>query len=711
MRRLPSASPATLSLAITSLAVIVALAVRVIPVYNTVMTPFGVNFQDSDSWYHMRAVHNIAAHFPRQSGFDPYALYAGRQNAYTEPWDVFIAGVAGLIALGMPSASLIDQVGAWLPAVLGALLPIPLFFLTKRLFGAAPACWAAIAAAVIPGTLVWVTHLGVPDHHVAECLLSICALVFLCGAVETVGRAMLWRIIVSGLLFGTYLCVRPAGIFVPATLAIAALIEPLLAPYVAATLAIASAVFLASSGNIWAKYTWLTLACTITACLLAWALGVLWRKRAWSKALLLPAVGIAAAVAIGIVAALQPAVFQSLVETVGRYVPGLQSGSKSYLVAELSPLWDVPPGGVGSIFEFLGPVWLPAFPVLLCAFPAIWRSRRPALVLCSVWGLVMTAAGVIQMRMMVYGEPAIAVAAGVGCAWLMAQLPRFRTALSVSTAVFLFVSGVPHSAAHSVTDGGPRLEWRQALAWLRWNTPEPMGDPKAWLGYWPALTPGKDFAYPASAYSVLTWWDFGDWVNAIGHRIPSTNGTQTNADTVAAFLTAASPEAARSLASQMHARYAVLNFEVTGKLWETVLRWSNRTVSRYQQVIFTNTPTGGRIPLIIYLPDYYKTMAVRIYNFDGQPISAGSEISAFITKPVRDVSGMQIDVLEREEKFESQEKLQEYRLLHPGQSVLVGSNDPLVSCVNVDGLDWVKPVFASSGQAGPRTVKVFEMNP
>ncbi len=673
------------------------------------MTTFGVNFQDTDSWYHMRAVHNLAAHFPHQSGFDPYAIYGGGQNAYTEPWDLFIAGIASLLAFGIPSPRLIDQVGAWLPAVLGALLPIPLFFLARRLFGVGPARWTAVVAAVIPGILVWATHLGVPDHHVAECLLSVCALVLLCGAVESEGRERLWRLVVSGLLFGIYLCVRPAGIFVPATLSLAALLEPLLAPYVATVLAIASAVFLSSSGNIWAEYTWLTLGCSITACLAAWALGALWRKRAWSKTLLLPAVGVAAGVAIGIVAGLEPALFHSMAETIRRYLPDGQGTSRSYLVGELAPLWEVTPGRLSSVFEVLGPVWLPAFPVLLCAFYAIWRSRRPALVLCSVWGLVMTVAGVIQLRMMIYGEPAIAVAAGVGCARLMAELPRFRTAVSIATAIFLLVAGIPHGIQHSITDGGPRADWHQAMAWLRWNTPEPMGDPRAWLGYWPALQPGKDFAYPPSAYSVLTWWDYGNWVNAIGHRIPSTNGTQANSDTVAAFLTAASPQAAQALGSQLHARYAVLNYELTSELWPTVVQWSNRNVARYQRTIMQTSPAGGRVPITVYLPDYYRTMAVRMYNFDGRAITASPQVSAFITTPVRDPSGAMLDALESEETFPSEEKALEFRLLHPDKSVVVGSINPMVSCVNVEGLPWVKPVFASSDPAGPHTVKIFEL--
>lgn len=699
------------SAAVLGLSILVAFAVRVIPSYDAVMTKSGVNFQDNDSWYHMRTVHNVAAHFPYQSGFDPYALFPGRQIPYTEPWDTAVAAVAGLLALGRPSDRLIDQVGAWLPALLGALLPIPLFFLARRLFGDAPARWAAIATAVFPGTLLWETHLGVPDHHVAECLLSVGALVFLCGAVESRGRNQLWRLAASGIVLGIYLCVRPAGIFVPATLSLAALLEPVLAPFVAASLAIASAVFLTSSGSLWASYTWLTLAGCIGVCILVWALGTFWRKREWPTVFRLPVVGIAVGIAIGILAAVEPAIFRAMLETIRKYLPGSHSIVQGNIVRELMPLWEVRPGGLSALLEILGGVWLPALPVLLLAFPAIWRSRRPVLVLCSVWGLVMTAAGVIQMRMWIYGAPALALAAGVGCAWLVARLPRFRTVASIAIAAFLLATSIPNGLRQSGFDGGPRADWRLALSWLRQNTPEPLGDPNGWLRLWPALRSGQNFAYPPSAYGVLTWWDYGDWVDAIAHRLPSTNGTQANAEYVAAFLTATSPEMAHRPLSQLSARYAVLNSEVTVDLWSTVVHWSNHDADQFQKVVYEIGPGGHGLPVKIYLPDYYRTMAVRMYNFDGRTIVAAPEVSVFTTQRLRAMSGLELDTLVSERKFPSEEKALQFMQLNRGESMTFGSRDPMVSCVNVEALTGVKRVFASAEPSGPQTVKVFELTP
>ena len=76
MRRLTSA------LAIAGSAA-VAFALRVLPAYPVVFPGDGVNFQESAAWFHVRTVHNLLAHFPHRSGFDPYALYPGGQNIPT----------------------------------------------------------------------------------------------------------------------------------------------------------------------------------------------------------------------------------------------------------------------------------------------------------------------------------------------------------------------------------------------------------------------------------------------------------------------------------------------------------------------------------------------------------------------------------------------------------------------------------------------------
>lgn len=700
------------SAAVVGIAVALAFTIRVAPSWQSVFTPAGVNFQDNDSWFHMRAVQNLSAHFPSQSGFDPYELFPGGQRLLADPWDLAVASVAWVLGFGKPAATLVDQVGAWLPAVLGAMLPIPVFFLSRRLFGDLAGQLSALAVAVIPGTLLWETHLGVPDHHVAECLLSFAALTLLCVSAEQIGHARIRLAALAGLMLGMYLCVRPAGVFVPAAIAIAVLLEPALAQLAACALAVAGMIFLTSSGSPWSQYTWLSLGGAFLACAFSWVLGALWQRKNWRRSLFPLAVTIAAVAAVGLIALVRPATFLAFGALIRSYMPGGHAST----VNELSPLWKLEGGVTGIMLDVVGGLWLLGFPVLAYYAVAAWRIRRPALTLFIVWALVMTAASILQVRMVLYFAPVIAVAAGVGARWLIGKAaPRFRAPALAVFVTFILATSLPSAIRQIHVNGGPDSDWRAALHWLATNTPEPMGDPAAWSRFWPARRKGEEFTYPKSAYGILTWWDYGDWIFAISHRIPLTNSTQEHAADVAAALTDTLPESAHQRLLRMSARYAVLNPWVLTSDWPAIVLWADGDNSRYRKTIYAAGPGGRGIPVRIYLPDYYRSLAVRLYMFDGRSTGVIPEVSVFTTRREKTAQG-EFEFLVAERKFPSAQKASDYMMVNSGEDMTLGSTDPTKSCVELPDLPWVRRVFTSDEtplriDRPPRAVKVFEVKP
>jgi len=703
------------SAVILGIAVALALAVRVIPAYHAVFQPSGVSFQDNDSWYHARSIQNLAAHFPHESGFDPYDSFPGGQVHQSEPWDMAVAFVAWLLGAGKPGAQLVDEVAAWLPAILGAMLPIPVFLLGRRLFGGLAGQLSALSVAIIPGPLLWTTHLGIPDHHVAESVLSLVALVSLCYAVEGQGRARVWLTATAGIVFGAYLCVRPAGIFVPAALALAALAAPSLAPMILAALALASAVFFSvSAGALWSQFTALALAGSILICAVAWALGTLWRRQRWHRAFLLPAAGVGLLVALGIVYLVKPATLIALASTVSRYLPG-HDVSAAGTVRELSTLWYAPGrSAFAAVYDALGGVWLVALPVLLCAIPVAWRARRPALTLCAIWCLVMALAGTLQLRMLVYAGPCVALAAGAGAAWLIGKTRNLQLASYGIFVLFLLATSLPAAIHQAGVNNGPDADWSAALIWLRVNSPEPMGDAAAWQRLWPRLRPGETFRYPDSAYGVLTWWDFGDWVSAIAHRLPTTNGNQTNADKIAAFLTDTSPSTAHSQLQALGARYVVLDPLTLTGFWHAIVNWGSGENGLYRKQVYGTGRGKALVPVIIYLPEYYRSMAARLYMFDGKATPTRSQISVFTTRHGLTTSGKEYEGLISVRTFPTDQKAWQYMEANSGETMTLGSTDPTVSCVDLEDLPWIRRVFASAAtplqsRSKPRAVKIFEV--
>lgn len=705
--------------ALLALTVALAFSLRVIPSYRAVMTPHGVNFQDNDSWFHMRAIHDAAAHFPRQSTFDPYDAFPGGAEVPVDRWDLAVAGVAWILGMGKPDAHLVDVTGAWAPAVLGALLVIPVFLLGRRLFGELAGLLSGVAIAVIPGTLLWETHLGVPDHHVAEGFLAILALLALCAASDSAEGRVTILSACAGLSLGAYLCVRPAGIFVPGTFALGAILVPPLA--FPATVAIATGsltVLLCSGQNGWSAFTLLALSMSLGVCALVWGLSVIARRKKKGQ-LYVRAVEGACAIGVALLTiALKPALVHSLWETIRYYLPNGHSSAMG-LVNEMSPLWSVPPGGFASVFQNLGSVWILALPVLLVGVVKIRKVNRPAAALFALWSGVMIAGGIIQLRMTLYTAPVLAILAGAGLAWAIDQIASRNTHLRIPAAVFAIVlilaTNLPASIRAVSFDGGIDSNWRAALEWLKNNSPEPMGASRAGSRLWLRPRSGN-FPYPPSAYGVLTWWDYGYQVSYLAHRIPNANGAQIHAGSVAQFLTATSSDRAQSVLKALGTKYAILDPTEVTSYWHAIVLWAGGDDAQYRKRVFAVGPDGKGIPLFVYLPDFYRSMASRLYIFDGKSTGTNLRFSVFVTRRERAADGSNYDLLVSARDFPTQEQAWDYMAASPGESMILGSLDPTVSCVELEDLPWAKRVFTSDEtplRAGvaPRAVKVFEVTP
>ncbi|HEY1337814.1 MAG TPA: STT3 domain-containing protein [Bryobacteraceae bacterium] len=676
-----------------------AFALRVAPAYGRVFTPQGVSFQEGDAWFHLRTVHNLLAHYPWRTGFDPYALYPGGENVPTGPfWDLTIATVAWVAGAGKPSAELVDGIAAWLPAVLGAVFPLAVFWLGRRLFGDAAGLLAACAVAVVPGALLWTSHLGVADHHALESLLALAAIGLMCAD----------RPVAAGLTLGAYLATRPAGIFVPATLAMAAAIHPALARPAMTTVAVAAVAFLPAIDSLWGDYTMLALAVCCAASAGVYAIDALWRRRGWPAAgrpAALLAAGVAAAAAVAIV---RPESARSLAAQVTRVANATPQ------VQELMPLLrSYGSSAWTALYRQLGTLWVAAVPGLVWLACQAWRTRRPALTLFAVWSAVTMAAAFAQVRMTVYYGATEALLAGAACAWLIEAAPaRYRKPAAAGLVALLVATNLPAALATVRGNFAPDADWRAALAWLRNRTPEPMGDARAWYAPYPRLPDGGRFAYPGQAYGVGVWWTYGYWLEFLGRRIPSANGTQAGAVETAQFLSDPLPQSAVESMRRLELRYVVIDpslplFDMAGgSHFVAILSWAGRLRDDYFRVFYTAAENGLH-PVVVYLPDYYRSLAVRLYLYDGRAVEPKNETFVFST------SGAP-PIIRWNRRFETQSAAEAFVLTHPAERLTLGGVSPAATCVALEPVEGVHRVFSSDpSPIRPdrviRAVKVFEV--
>ena len=212
---------------------LVALFLRTYFPYHNVFAGGWVSFQETDCYYHMRQVMLLALHFPHRPLFDPYTFYPGGSSLGAPPFFYLLLGfLAWVFGAGSPTQKVIETVGAYLPAILGALVTVPVYFIGKELFNRKAGLIGAALITVLPGQFLWRSLLGFPDYHVAETLFTAFTMMFLILAIKRsrqneISFKSLWRrdwgtlrmpllySLLAGIVLGLYLLTWPgAGLFI-----------------------------------------------------------------------------------------------------------------------------------------------------------------------------------------------------------------------------------------------------------------------------------------------------------------------------------------------------------------------------------------------------------------------------------------------------------------------------------------------------------------
>lgn len=173
--------------ALLALIFCLSLYIRALPYDSIFGGPF-VRFGGNDPWYNMRLVENTLHNFPHRIYFDAFTGYPHGTNVPFAPlFDYLLAVIIWIVGLGNPYVTLgehgIEVIGAWYPAVLGALTVIPVYFIGKELWNRNAGLLSAALIAILPGQFLSRSLLGFTDHHVAETLFSTIAMLFLILAI------------------------------------------------------------------------------------------------------------------------------------------------------------------------------------------------------------------------------------------------------------------------------------------------------------------------------------------------------------------------------------------------------------------------------------------------------------------------------------------------------------------------------------------------
>lgn len=745
-----------LALAAVLVALAAALVIRIAWPWDHVMLPGAVWFRGMDAYYHMRLVDNLVANFPHLTAWDPFTFYPRGIEPPFHPLTGWLIAVSALLAGGgAPSAELIDKVGAFYPAILGALIVVPVYFLGWGLFGRVAGATAAIMIAIMPGEYLSRTLLGFADHHATEAFFSTCALLFLVLATRaavsrgiTLGslkqsyvageRRTFVLIALAGVSLGLYLLAWRGSALILLVLFVYTAIRAI-ADY-ARNVETDDVIIVCSPAVIIGGlmvvpivlHTWtpaLFVAALLAAAFSPVALRYVSRfarAHGWRTLLFAGVLVAAALVVVAIVGVVAPSAVRNAMSAIDFLIPTGEGLS----IQEMHPLFF--PSGEFS----LRPPWtnfVTVLPVAIVALVLLLRARRRLdnhAVLFLVWSIVMLAAVLLQRRFGYY----FAICAALLTAYLVARLyasgwvqrrvdavtrtVRAPTgaqkksdrramkarqsekrssafALGALAAVLVLVLVVPSvdMSRNFATEAALMTTgWAEALDWLHDNTDDPMGA-DAYYALYDAPAPGEAFDYPDTAYSVMAWWDFGHWLTRVARRIPVCNPFQQGARTAARFFVSDDETEAREYLDSLDCRYVIVDAKTAVTSFHGVALFGGEQPDDYFQVYTQQTTSGTTEPILLYYPSYYQTMMARLFAFSAKV--AEPEEYQVIRYRIADGHSSDERTITALERFDTYEEALAYIDESEDPNISLVSTSPFTTCVPVEAMDGYTLVFES----------------
>ncbi len=655
----------------------IALYIRAVLPYKSVFLADGtIRFGGNDPWYHMRIVEYILHNYPHALTYDAFTHFPyGNFQPYGPLYDQAIAFTSIVLGLGHPSMDLANTVGAYFPAVLGALVVIPVYFIGKRLHNRGTGILAALIIATLPGQFLSRSLLGFTDHHVAETLLSTATILFFMLALRSARAQNLsfsdlnrdWRTIkypilytiLAGVMYAVYqLCWMGALLF-GMIIMIAVIII-----YIAEHIRGNSTEYITIVGPIafglelililpWihpelgfsGNYSLLHVSASFMAIITFVVMHIVSKElnRRSLNPYYYPVVLIAGVVIGFILLSITvPALTDAVEGSVSRIFTIKEGGAST--VAEVSSMLVDRSGNLNisrnsMVYGNFGNCFYISLLGILLLGYYVLRRWKPEDILALVWTLVMLIAIYGQNRFGYYyavnvallsayfGTRVIELSGFKGIHTTIDELPRYlaKNAGYILLAILLVAVLVypwgpaPLALKQAKYTGGPNPAWYNSLEWMQHNTPD------TGLSYYgPYVRPprGEPYPYPDTAYGVMSWWDYGFWIETIARRIPNANpfqsgigGGEEQRPGAATFFTAESEEEANGIADTLGVKYVVSDVEMATGKFHAIASWDCDTGGYGEWLL-----VGGRNEWVPTMR-YFNSMEGRLHIFDGVSLS------------------------------------------------------------------------------------------
>ncbi len=687
-------------------AMIISAYLRILNPWNGVFT-WTVRLGGNDPWFYYRLIENCVHNFPNRIWFDPFTNYPYGTFTHFGPFLVYFSSILA-IATGHLKGEALRSVLAFIPTISGILAVLPMYLLTSRVFNRRVGVISAILIAIIPGQYLQRSILGFNDHHCWETFWMITTLALYVYALNfwrsldypLKSRKAIISAILAGIAYGMYLDTwAPSfvfAMFLTTFVAIALIFERYidtkgLIEVTAITVAVASLLYLPFafktpffSTTHYSPFQLLIL----LGCLVL--LGVFkvveflkphYARFGIREHLAYPTTFVVLVfLSVVVLAILAPQVLRMIVGVTGV----IQPKGGALTIAEVQPFFFM--GGSFSLapaYIHFGMTFFFGFFGFLYLCYLLYKRREPNLLLIVLWSVVMFIALWGQNRFAYYFALVCAVTSGLILDAILEKLRFYeflqnavngksrgisytKVAISLILIVVLIYPTFALANDQSRYTGGPNKEWWNALTWMKNNTPDGNYDDYYYQLYKPSQNLSKPYPYPFKTYGVMSWWDYGHWIEAIAHRMPNANpfqqgiGNKYNRVPGASwFFTAFNESESEYVAKVLNVKFVVSDVEMlTGKYYAMAV-WAEGSLKRASEIYYDGywfvyatpyglgiapnqdeVPLNARIVGTILIPSerWFETTEAKLHLLDCSGLSHYRLI--YESKPVSQFSWM-----------------------------------------------------------------------
>ena len=764
--------------------------------YDQVFSGDWIKFTSVDAYYHMRLIDNLVQNFPHLIGFDVYTHFpSGSVVSWLPFFDWLLAGIIWLIGFGSPSQHTVDVIGAYFPAILGALTVIPVYFIGKELFNRWVGVISAGLLAVLPGEFLGRSILGFTDHHVAETLFTTVTILFLILAVKSARQRKLtfnhikrrdWATstrpliysLLTGIFLGIYLLTWAGALLFVFIIFVYFVIQFIIdhlrgeateyLGIIGAILFLVALIMLlpVSQDKLYVAPLVIAL---LSPPLLA-GISHLMRDRKIKPAyypLTLFGLGLTG---LGLFHIINPSFLKSMLGLLSYFNPTTVT-----TILEAQPL--LLPDGSFSLSiawgNFTTGFFLSFISLGILIYLVIKRGSAEKN-LFLVWSLVLLAATLGQRRFAYYFAVNVALLTGYFSmliffvtrfvitylkgeptnylSWQILESPdveklttepkgitpkmmkkekaRAKRSLKAgfqltgshinialaSIVIFLlvFLPNIgPAVATAKRVQFAPDNAWCSSLSWLRENTPEPFGNPDFYYELYEPPPPGENYNYPESAYGIMAWWDYGHWITRIARRLP--NATPAVWGSCPVFFSAQDEASANQIMDELGIRYVIIDYDLTSveRKFHAIPTLIRKSPQEFYDVYY-QPQEGEATPVTLFYPEYYRSLPVRLYNFDGEAVTPQSSTVVFYERISRE--GRIYNIITELKSFPDYEEAAAYVSSQESDNCKLVGTDPFASPVPLEEMEHYELIYSSDiyiyileERIGPiPEIKIFE---